>query len=640
MWPCKACLSAPERAILAIGRMNVSMMSGLRVFALSALLAASPVLPSLSEAPRPVAVAGGEVEARFAQALARPAARGTGRSFDGAQLQSLFGEAAALTFADGGYDSASGAHRLKGVTLTLPGGQPETLLTADEARIWNLDTAALAARMRGERLGETLRIFDRIELTGVKFDLSDYTATVTDAVNAALDEPATRTTESSTMQVGTLALGGFTLHPWTYQAVAGEEEGLAAMRVVSAFARSFSLDTMLFLDAVNEQTMGDAELTGTMVARYPRQLVYGYDRGKIGGAVQTDVTFDGSFDGTVSQTGEYIPEGFSLSGRSALGSWTGADFSRLLEWGEKGEMPPVTERKLWNLGAYILEDTSIALSGAPVLEIGKMEFTATKFSWFLPEEVQVRHENVAMDLGSFLDVAASLDPEAAEAAEGPSLREIAAMLDKVGLSRISGDGAFTLRWNPETGATLLENSGTTDGLFSGVTRLEVTLPAYAELIPVFGADGQTFDEAAFDALMEDRMIVKQASTRLTDMGGLNTLAALTIEMAKSGAFDDPMMANFATATPETVRMFASGLVMLGSASMTKEFPQATLWASMLSQFLTGGGTFEVSATPKPELFEQTGLASGGMSALAPGVLADMLGISVKHEPAAAGTGSR
>ena len=620
----------------------MSMMSGLRVFALSALLAASPVLPSLSEAPRPVAAADDTLEALFAQALARPTARGAAAagSLDAAQLQSLFGDAAALTFTDGGYDSASGAHRLRGVTLTLPGGQPETLLTADEARIWNLDTAALAARMRGERLSETLRIFDRIELKGVNLDLSDYTDTVTDAVNAALDTPSTRTTESSTMQVGTLALGGFTLHPWTHEAVAGEEEGVAAMRVLSAFARSFSLDTMLFLDAVNEQTIGDAELTGTVVARYPRQLVYGYDRGKLGGAVQTDVTFDGSFDGTVSQTGEYIPEGFSLSGRSALGSWTGADFSRLLEWGEKGETPPVTERDLWNLGSYILEDTAIALSGAPVLEIGKLEFTATKFSWFLPEEVQVKHENVMMDLGRFLDVAASLDPEAAETAEGPSLREISEMLGKVGLSRFSGDSVLSFRWNPETGVTVLENAGTTNGLFSGVTRVEATLPAYAELIPVFGLDGQTFDEAALDALMEERMTVQQVSTRLTDMGGLNKFAALTIEIAKAGAFDDPMIANFATATPETVRMFASGLVMLGSTSMTKELPQATLWASMLSQFLTGGGTFEVSATPKPELFEQTGLASGGMSELTSADLVELLGVIVKHTPAPSGARSR
>ncbi|MFN4185237.1 MAG: hypothetical protein ACK4M6_10660 [Hyphomonas sp.] len=619
----------------------MTLISGLRVFALSALLAASPVLPSLSETPRPVAVAGGEVEALFAQALARPAKRGAAGGLDAAQLRTMFGDEAALTFTDGGYDSASGAHRLRGVTLKLLGERQETLFTANEALVWNLDAEALSARIRGERLSETLRIFDRIELKGVNFDLSDYTDAVTDAVNAALDEPATRTTESATMQVGTLALGGFTLHPWTYQEVAGEEEGLAAMRVVSAFARSFSLDTALFLDAVNAQTMGDAEVTGTIVARYPRQLVYGYDRGKLGGAVQTDVTFEGSFDGTVSQTGEYIPEGFSMSGRSAFGSWTGVDFSKLLEWGEKGEMPPVSERDLWNLGTYILEDTSIALSGEPVLEIGKMAFTATQFSWFLPEEVRVTHEDVSLDLGRFLDVAASLDPEGAQSAEeGPSLREIAAMLNKAGLSRISGDGAFTFRWNPETGATLLENSGTTDGLFSGVTRVEASLPAYAELVPVFGADGQTYDEAALDALMEERMIVKQASTRLTDLGGMNKFAALTIEIAKSGAFEDPMMANFATATPETVRMFASGLVMLGSTSMTKELPQATAWAAMLSQFITRGGTFEVSAAPRPELFEQTGLASGGMSERTPAELVELLGIVVTHTPDASSAGGR
>ena len=617
-------------------------MSGLRVFALSALLSAAPVLPSLSEAPRPVTVAGaGDVETLFAQALAWPAKRGGAGALDAASLQALFGDEAALSFASSGYDAASGAHRLTGLSLKLLGERPETLFTADEALVWNLDTDALAARVRGERLGETLRIFDRIELNGVNLDLSDYAETVNAAVNTALDEQAAGTTETSTLQVGTLALGGLTLHPWTYEAVDGQDDGMAAVRLLSAFARSVSLDTALFLDTVNAQTVSDDQISGSVVAKYPRQLVYGYDRGKIGGAVQTDLTFESAFNGLATETGETAPQNFSMAGASAFASWTGADFSKLLEWGEKGEMPPFSERDLWSLGSYVLEGTSIDLDGAPLIEIGKMEFTATQFSWLLPEEVQIRHEDVSMDLGRFMDFAASIDPEAAQSsAEGPSLVEIAAMLDKVGLNTLSGDGAFTFRWNPETGATQLGNTGTVDGLFGGVTQVDATLPSYAQLAPMFGPDGQSFDAKDIDDLLEDTLVLKNATTRLTDRGGLNTLAALTIEIAKSGAIDDPMAANFANATPETVRMFASGLVMMGSASMTEEFPQATAWAGTLGQFLTSGGTFEVSATPKPDLFKDTGLDSGGMVAQTPGTLAELLGITVKHVPAAAGTGGR
>ncbi|WP_035590174.1 MULTISPECIES: hypothetical protein [Hyphomonas] len=617
-------------------------MSGLRVFALSALLSAAPVLPSLSEAPRPEAVAGaGDVETLFAQALARPAARGGAQSFDPAQLQALFGDAAALTFTGNGIDRASGAQRLDGVTLTLPGAQGGPLLIADEALIWNLDTAALSARLRGERLGDTVRIFDRIELKGVSLDLTDYAGAVNDAVNTALDDPQAAMTETSAMEVGTLVLGGLTLHPWTHEAVEGEDDGVAALRLVSTFARSVSLDTAFFQDVVNTQTVSDTAVSGSAVSKYPRQLVYGYDRGKIGGAIQTGVTFEGIFEPGISETGEVIPEGLAMSGSSGFGSWTGADFSKLLEWGERGEMPPFSERDLWNLGSYTLEDTSISLSGKPVMEIGRMAFTATKFSWFLPEEIQVSHEDVSMDMGAFLEFAIAIDPEAAQkSSEGPSLVEIAAMLDKVGLNKLSGDGAFTFRWNPETGAAQLENTGTADGLFAGSTKVDATLPSYAALAPMFGEDGQSFDAKDIDDLLEDHLVLKNAATRLTDMGGLNTLAALTIEIAKSGAIDDPMAANFANATPETVRMFASGLVMMGSASMTEDFPQATAWAGKLSQFLTGGGTLEVSAAPEPGLFKDTGLDSGGMSAQTPGALAELLGIAVTHTPAPAKTDGR
>jgi len=611
------------------------MMSGLRVIALSALLAAAPVLPSLPEAPAQIETpAASDMEALFAQAMQRPAARGAAQRLDTAQLTALMGNSVALSFTDGGYDAATGAHRLTNVTFALPGEEDAPLLTAAEALVWNLDAGALAARMRGERLGETLRVFDRIELSSIVFDLTEYTDTVTDVVAAIDGEAATRRTETSSMDVGTFALGGLTLHPWTYEAVDGEEGGIAALRVLSAFARSFSLETMLFLDATTRQTMTSDDVSGSIVASYPRQLVYGYDRGKIGGLVQTDVTFDGLFNALGMETGEPAMQDFSMSGKSGAGSWTGVDFSRLLEWGEKGEMPPFSERDLWSLGSYLIEDTSIALGGKPVFDIGKMEFSAAKFSWFLPEEIQISHQDVALNLGAFFDFAREIAPETAEAAEeGPSLTEIAAMLDKVGLSRISGDGALTFRWNPETGATLLENSGTTDGLFSGVTRVEGTLPSYAALAPMFGEDGKSFDEKAVDDLLEDHMILTSASSRLTDLGGLNTLAALTIEIAKSGAVEDPMMANFASSTPEALRMFASGLVVLGSTSMTKEFPQAPMWAGNLSQFITKGGSFAVSMAPKPELFKDTGPDSGGMAAQTPGALAELLGVTVTHTAA-------
>lgn len=611
------------------------MMSGLRVIALSALLAAAPVLPSQPEAPAPVETsAASDVEALFAQAIQRPVSRGAALALDTAELTALMGNSVALSFTDGGYDAATGAHRLTDVTFALPGEEDAPLFTAAEALVWNPDAGALAARMRGERLGETLRIFDRIELSNISFDLTEYADTVTDVVAAIDGEAATRRTETSSMDVGTFALGGLTLHPWTHEVVEGEEEGVAAIRILSAFARSFSLETMLFLDATVEQTVTDSDVSGSVVASYPRQLVYGYDRGRIVGTIQTDVTFDGLFSALGMETGEAATQEFSMSGKSGTGLWTGADFSRLLEWGEKGEMPPFSERDLWSLGSYMLEDTSVALGGKPVFEIGKMEFSAEKFSWFLPEGVLVRHENVALDLGAFFDFANAIAPDTAEAdEEGPSLTEIAAILEKVGLNRISGDGAFTFRWNPETGAAMLENAGTTDGLFSGVTRVEGTLPSYAALAPMFGEDGRSFDEKAIDDTLEDHMVLVSASTRLTDLGGLDTLAALMIEIAKSGTVDDPMMANFSSSTPETLRMFASGLVMLGSASMTKEFPQATLWAASLSQFITGGGSFEVSLAPKPEMFKDTGLDSDGMSEQASGALAELLGVVVTHTPA-------
>ena len=135
------------------------MMSGLRVIALSALLAAAPVLPSLPEAPAQIETpAASDMEALFAQAMQRPAARGAAQRLDTAQLTALMGNSMALSFTDGGYDAATGAHRLTNVTFALPGEEDAPLLRAAEALVWNLDAGAGSPDARGAARRDAARL--------------------------------------------------------------------------------------------------------------------------------------------------------------------------------------------------------------------------------------------------------------------------------------------------------------------------------------------------------------------------------------------------------------------------------------------------------------------------------------------------
>lgn len=609
----------------------MTLLSRLRAAALSALLVAAPVRPALAQSPDAAPAPGlsqQASEALFEQALQRPAPRAGFPAFDASQLSGLFGDKAELTFTNAGYDRTTGAHKLTNVSLRTTGSRAKTLLAADEALLWNFDATALSARLKGERLGETITLFDRVELKGAAFDLSEFSNAFNAALQAAFDQPQAAIQQSE-MKAGTLALGKLTLHPWTYKIDVAEERGKSALMGLSALARSFSLDSMLFLDAVNTQTSTEDDLTGTVVARYPRQLVYGYDRGRIDGMVQSGVDFEGRFTGDIEQDGETTSTNFDMSGRSGYGAWSGADFSKLLEWGEKGEMPPAHQRDVMKLGQYVVEDMSIALSGKPVIEIGALEFSADRFAWLMPEQMTIRHSDVAIDLGNFLAFVEAATPEGLETSGEMSVQEIATMLQRSGLNRISGNGEINLNWDPATGAGTFENRGVMNGLFGGIFRMEGALPTYNEIAASFGADGQSFDETVFDTLMSEKADLTKLTTQLTDLGGLDALAKLTIEIAKVSSSSDPTLASFAESTPQNVRATASGLVMLSGFSASQEVPDAMRWATQLSQFLSRGGTFELSLTPKKDM---AALSEGGMAELSLSQLAEQFGVAVKHTP--------
>jgi hypothetical protein len=99
-----------------------------------------------------------------------------------------------------------------------------------------------------------------------------------------------------------------------------------------------------------------------------------------------------------------------------------------------------------------------------------------------------------------------------------------------------------------------------------------------------------------------------------------------------------MLANFAQGTPDTVRMFASGMLMFASGAVTQEVPEALPWLTGLSQFITTGGTFSIKIAPERPvtLAELTGPeASAGMAeAPAPGELVSRFGLSMTHTPPA------
>jgi hypothetical protein len=629
----------------------MSLFVRLRAAALSAVLAVSPALPVIAET-APAAPAELSAEALMARLDARPAQSTS--NLDVESLNAALAGKLRLSYDFATQESLNAPTRLTGLKVELLGEDPMTLFTADELLVWNADTPALLARLSGERLGETVRLFDRLELSGVKLDLTDYTNAVDDAVTAALPEtPGAAspdiTYEDTSVSMGRMIFNGLSLHPWTHAEVEGQEEGLAAIRLLSAFARSFSLESSAITDLVMSQSMSDGSATGTMVSTYPAQFMEGYDRGDIALTVQSDTTFAGSVPvpaTDASADGSLAPAltTISMAGKVDYGAWTDLKFSKLLEYGERGELPPITERDLWSFGTYTLDGMTFDFGGRPIMEIGRLDISADKFAWFLPERILVKHEDVSFDFSGIMQWAADIDPELAATAEDePSVLEMIGIMDRTGLGKLSGDGTFLLSWDSETGSALIEANSVSDGLYADNMRVDMRLPAYADLIPAFGVDGRTPDNELLRDLFTEKFSFSGGHYSLTDTGLLDAIAKLTIEIAKISGDSDPMLSNFAESTPESVRMFASGMLMFGGGAVSQEIPQATGWINGLSSFITSGGTFTVKLAPERALTAADFAPdpeAGMVEAPGAGELVDLFGVSMTHTapaPTAAGT---
>lgn len=626
-----------------------------RAIALSVLLATGCTTPALQEAIPPVPLTPAEMADQLvASALARPTAPSS--EFDIEGLNGLLGETARITYDTAGADAETGAFRLTGVRVELLGDEPVTLFTADEALFWNADIDGLTARLKGENLGQTLPLFERIELGGVKADISGYVNAIDSAVTSVMDESAAVDTvyESASLEIGRLVLDRMTLHPWTYTEREGEDEGIAAIRLISAFARSFSLDSLLYLDTRTEEVVQTEGITTTMSAAYERSLIQGYDRGDIPVMVSTGMDFAGAipipaFNTLASEEGA-LPEALTpieFSGRTDYAAWNGLQLSNLLAWGERGELPPITEKDLWSIGTHVLSGTHMDFAGKPMFRVSHLEMSADKFAWFLPERITFRHEDASLHLAELMMAIDGLGLQQDAPENEPTIAEIAAILERTGLATISGDGEFSLTWDSETGETLLVADSVTDNLYADDTRFALTLPSYAALIPGFGIDGRTPDNELLGQIFETGFAFKGGHYSLTDSGLLNAVASLVIEAAKySGnvAGEDSggdMLAGFADSTPDAVRSFASMMLLFTGSAVTAEVPGAETWLASLAAFIAEGGTLRIASTPA-EPVTAASLAppeDAGMAEVPALDFVALFGLTVEHTPPAEPTPS-
>lgn len=264
------------------------------------------------------------------------------------------------------------------------------------------------------------------------------------------------------------------------------------------------------------------------------------------------------------------------------------DFTGAVAWMIKGELPPVTERNLMNIGAFTFTDYVINVDRIGKIAFPSINQPAIPFDWLIPKSMELSAE------GTFEPVPAD------QFAAGPDMRAL--FLD-------SAPASFTFGWKYDGDAGTAELTsygfslggwGLVDfgGKVGGLKLADImSLPErFAELLTFDGAFAKIDDDGGFD---------KGLALYLKEMGGGEGAPAMT---------------------PEQVRDMMK-MSIDGSMMMFQGAPAATAMADAIKSFIDKPGTLEMRAVP-PSPLKMADLTA--LQAKPPAEWFDVLGLTTSY----------
>ena len=333
----------------------------------------------------------------------------------------------------------------------------------------------------------------------------------------------------------------------------------------------------------------------------------GMGGGKLGAVIANDFEYE------IAQTPESLaglqetmgPQaGFLLSGpfaafiapenqRATMKSfeWRDLDFSGLLDYGLRGEEPPLTAENLIDLGTVSASDMETFINGKRAAVIEEATISAAEFTWLAPSKFRTDSKGVEYDFSAYV----SDDDEA-----------VMNIINEHGLDKVKGDGFAAWDWNADTGIAELEYAANMNGV--------------ADFAMTLGFDG--FDLSDMAASQEDGESdvvlthgeFKNFSLNITDEKALDAIFALSaLQMGGSG--DD-------------LRLSAPAMIRLSGAQAAQMNPRISNYVNAIADFVAKGGALEISAEPaEPVAFT----ALQATSTAAPQTLPDVLELTVTHK---------
>lgn len=340
------------------------------------------------------------------------------------------------------------------------------------------------------------------------------------------------------------------------------------------FFNAFDLAGLYLKDVVLN---GEEELAGDYALNAPDVRFVSLGGGKLGAVIAKDVNYRAVrstearaalaramggpagllFSGPLK--GFIAPERQRWTAESF--EWRGVDLSGWMEYGLRGEKPPLTANELIDLGAIKVVGMKSYVDDRLASKTAEASVDDFEFTWLVPSRVRSR------STGAEYDFTAYVSPDEKEAIE---------ILKKHGLDSVKGEGELAWDWDSTKGGAALTSTFKTDNL--------------ADFDADFALAG--LELARINALIEAGEKSPILKTAAFQGFGLT----LADEALLDAIFE---MAAFQSGQDSAeLRQSAPAMIRLSGMQAATLNPRIADYIDAIANFVAEGGTIELSARPE------------------------------------------
>ena len=565
-------------------------------------------------------------------------------------VESLFSflpEEIKVAYADTAYDQASGMTTLSDLKVTLAEDDDKGV-SIEKLMIAGFDEDFLRARIAGTNFDQRAVIFDHFEAQNLSlFGLEQFYEDLTDVYLDAVDELAEeaigenipdieQSIEKLEYVIERIAIDDLEFLP--FELFSANEEaggGQAALQLISTYYRAIGAKDVSMTGASVAMEMTQDGQAFSIDMKIPKTGFKGWRGGDIDLSYAEGITFD--MEVPFPEDDDVPFESMDMSGGLAYYSVENFRLDKAFRWLARGEMPPTTETDLMSLGIWTMKDTSFTMFGAPFYSIDSYIIDLSNFHWLVPNDAEIKIENLVYDIGAFVDVIIELLPE--DVPDREEIDMVSTSLDVLkdyDLSAISLDLSLDWDWNPETGVTKMSYFSGLDGY--GTANFDLigamaNFEQWAEAVQNADENGEE-DPGDFEEFFADTFRLDGMRFEMDDRGGNDRLYDAVIALSKVLKDVHPSWEVASAYDKDTLKLLLSSTIKGAAGSMASEFPPITGYADALAKYLSDGGKFSVELVPDTPI---TADALEGLEGRVEGpedieAVLDDLGFSIRHTP--------